>query len=169
MIGNWDGGRGNSTTSIFLGTTAGSKGGRAIRLTDSFSHREKLAVTKPVSPFVLTGVAEAANARVFQNGQLLDELKSPLPARKLDTNWTIGRQGTLDSEYWNGLMAELLVWNRALTEAELASAWRHLGSKYKVANHRKPREPLTVAAARRQALIQVCRVILNLNEFVYAD
>ena len=169
VIGNWDGGRGNSTTSIFLGTTAGSKGGRAIRLTDAFSHREKLAVTKPVSPFVLTGVAEAANARVFQNGQLLDELKSPLPARKLDTNWTIGRQGTLDSEYWNGLMAELLVWNRALTEAELASAWRHLGSKYKVVNHRKPREPLTVAAARRQALIQVCRVILNLNEFVYTD
>ncbi len=169
LVGNWDGGRGNSTTSIFLGTTAGPKGLRTVRLTDAFALRDKLAVTKPASPFLLTGVAESSNARVFQNNRLLDQLGSPLPTRKLGTGWTIGRQGTLDSEYWNGLVAELLVWDRALTEAELVSAWRRLGSKYGVVDPVEPREPLTVAAARRQALVQVCRVILNLNEFVYAD
>lgn len=169
LIGNWNGGRGNSTTSIFLGTTAAAKGGRSVRLTDAFAHRDKLVLAKPAVPFVLTGIAESSNASVFQNGRLLDRLGSALPSRKLDTDWTIGRQGTLDSEYWNGLVAELLVWDRALTEAELASVWKHLGSKYGVVDQGRPRQPLTVAAARQQALVQVCRVILNLNEFVYSD
>ena len=70
---------------------------------------------------------------------------------------------------FNGEIAELLVWDRALTEAELASVWQHLGSKYGVVDQGRPRQPLTVAAARQQALVQVCRVILNLNEFVYSD
>ena len=77
--------------------------------------------------------------------------------------------GTLDGEFWNGLVAELLVWNRALNDAELAKAWKHLGGKYGVLVQVRPPEPLTVAAARREALVQVCRVILNLNEFVYTD
>jgi hypothetical protein len=48
-------------------------------------------------------------------------------------------------------------------------AWQQLGVKYGVVDPVKPRLPLTTAAARRQALVQVCRVILNLNEFVYTD
>jgi len=169
VIGNWDGSKGNSTTSIFLGTTAAAKGVRSVRLTDAFALREKLSLTKPASPFLLTGVSGSNNARVFQNRRLLDQLGSALPNRKLDTGWTIGRQGTLDGEYWNGLVAELLVWNRSLSEAELSMAWQQLGVKYGVVDPVKPRLPLTTAAARRQALVQVCRVILNLNEFVYTD
>ena len=169
LVGNWNGGRGNSTTSIFLGTTAAAKGARSVRLTDAFALRDTLVLAKPTVPFVLTGIAESSNARVFQNGRLLDQLGAALPGRKLDTDWTIGRQGTLDSEYWDGLVAELLVWDRALTEDELAKVWKHLGSKYDVVDQGRPRQPLTVAAARQQALVQVCRVILNLNEFVYTD
>jgi mono/diheme cytochrome c family protein len=169
LIGNWDGSKGNSTTSIFLGTTSASKGVRSVRLTDAFALREKLILNKPATPFLLTGVSGPDNARVFQNRRLLDQLGSALPSRKLDTGWTIGRQGTLDGEYWNGLVAELLVWNRSLGEAELSMAWQQLGVKYGVVDPLKPRLPLTTAAARRLALVQVCRVILNLNEFVYTD
>jgi len=169
VIGNWDGGQGNSTTSIFLGTTTAGNGVRSVRLTDSFALRETLSLSKPASPFLLTGVSSSNNARVFQNRRLLDQLGSALPTRKLDTGWTIGRQGTLDAEYWKGLVAELLVWNRTLSDDELSNAWQQLGAKYGVVDPLKPRLPLTVAAARRQALVQVCRVIFNLNEFVYTD
>jgi len=166
LIGNWA--SSNSGTSIFLGTTL-QGGKRQVRLSDALALRDKLEVIEPASPFLLTGINSKSHARVYQNGQFLDGLSARLPDRKLDTDWTIGRQGTLDSEYWQGKIAEILVWNRALSEKELQACWAVLGAKYEIVEKSKPRPPLTAGAAHRQALAQVCRVILNLNEFVYTD
>ncbi|MFP6766711.1 MAG: DUF1553 domain-containing protein, partial [Planctomycetaceae bacterium] len=169
LIGNWDGGKGNSTSSLFLGTSTAANNARRVRLSDAYAPADKLVLSKPATAFSLTGVSGKDDARVYQNGRELGRQGAPLATRRLDTAWTIGRQGTLAGEYWNGLVAEVLVWNRELSPVDLSAAWRHLSVKYGLPDAQAPSKPLTLAQARRLALVQVCRVLLNLNEFVYTD
>ncbi|MBQ17980.1 MAG: hypothetical protein CMJ65_12730 [Planctomycetaceae bacterium] len=169
LIGNWDGGKGNSTSSLFLGTSTAANNARRVRFSDAYAPADKLVLSKPATAFSLTGVSGKNDARVYQNGRELGRQGGPLATRRLDTAWTIGRQGTLAGEYWNGLVAEVLVWNRELSPVDLSSVWRHLSAKYDLPDAQAPPEPLTLAQARRLALVQVCRVLLNLNEFVYTD
>ena len=166
LIGNWDGSKGNSTTSVFLGTT-GSESGRQVRFTDDYAN--DLGLKNPHEHFVLTAVSEPSNARVFRNTPQIGEKGTAIAARKYDTAWTVGRQGVLDSEYWHGDMAEILVYNAALNENDRARVWRYLGQKYSLSDLESEPKPLSAAEAHRLALVQMCRVIFNLNEFVYAD
>jgi hypothetical protein len=56
---------------------------------------------------------------------------TPLIWRKLDgLPYVVGRQGSLNGEYWRGDIAELLVYNRELPAGELAQVWQYLGDKY---------------------------------------
>ena len=169
IVGNWDGSKGNSVSSVFLGTSSGPNNRRRVRFSDNYAPADKLLVAKPAEGFVLTGLAGQADVRVFQNSKLLGRKGSALVARNLETAWTIGRQGTLDSEYWQGQIAEILVYNHELSSSELASVWKYLGMKYRLPELGQPPVPLTAREAHRRALIQVCRVLFNLNEFVYTD
>ena len=169
IIGNWDGNKGNSTASIFLGTSTGPDNRRRVRFSDDYAPADKLLVEKPAEGFVLTALAGKADARVFQNSRLLGGKGSALDTRKLETDWTIGRQGTLNGEYWQGRIAEILVYHHALASSERASVWKYLGTKYQLPELGRPPVPLTAREAHRRALVQVCRVLFNLNEFVYLD
>jgi len=170
LIGNWDGSKGNSTSSVFLGTTDGELAARRIRFTDDYvmgtSDRE---LETPHEHFALTAISESNEARVFQNAVLLGAKGAAIADRKYDTDWTIGRQGTSDGEYWSGEVAEILVYAVALTEADRLRVWRYLGEKYELPGLDIKPNPLTAGDAHRLALIQACRVIFNLNEFVYPD
>ena len=168
LIGNWDGPNGNSASSVFLGTTG--EGSRSVRFTDDFTGSPgAMELLDPHEFFLLTSIADAQNARVFQNATLIGEKGAAIAARKLDTAWTVGRQGTFDGEYWDGDVAEILVFDAALNDTDRLRVWWYLARKYNLVALDVEPKPLTATEAHRLALIQVCRVILNLNEFVYAD
>lgn len=167
LVGNWNGGVGNSGSSVFLGTTDGKAGGRMVRLSDDLSRSENLRA--PSQPFLLTAAATPRDASTFQNGRRLGRKGNPLAPRRLDTDWTIGRQGTLDAEYWQGAVAEILAYDRALSEAERRRVERYFARKYQLPVPQSTVQPLTPADAHRRALAQMCRVLFNLNEFVYSD
>ena len=166
LFGNWNGVKGNSGSSVFLGSTNSGENGRRIRLTDHYID-PALRLKNPNHAFVLTAVADSDSASIFQNARRLGRRGSPLPKRRLDTAWMVGRQGTA-GEYWHGAIAELLVFNRALNEGDRRDVWSYLGRKYGLEKQLSPK-PLTEAEARRLALARMCRVLFNLNEFVYTD
>ena len=105
----------------------------------------------------------------FQNATLLGAKGAAIADRRFDTAWTVGRQGTLDGEYWTGDVAEILVYQAALEERNRQRVWRYLGEKYGVPALAVEPEPPGPQDAHRLALTRACRVIFNLNEFVYAD
>lgn len=165
LFGNWNGGQGNSGTSVFLGTSQ-AEHDRHVRVTDNYAD-PRLRLMKPERGFLLTAIAETDGAVVFQDGEILGNKGSALSKRRLDTAWMVGRQGTA-GEYWHGDIAELIVYNRAVTPDERRDVWSYLGNKYGLSSRLSP-PPLTRSEARRRALALMCRVIFNLNEFVYPD
>jgi len=170
LFGNWDGSKGNSHTSVFLGTATGASGQRKIRFTDAFANDPfKIQLSTAREHFLLTAVADSDNARIFQNLTQIGNKGATIGPRNLSTNWVVGRQGTLNGEYWNGDLAELLVYETALNAADRDRVWRYLGRKYAITQLNRPLKPLDRDQAHRLALIQMCRVIFNLNEFVYTD
>lgn len=48
------------------------------------------------------------------------------------TGFTIGRDGTSGNRYWNGYIAEILMYNNALSSTERTSVRQYLGNKYNV-------------------------------------
>ena len=152
---NWNVKAGNSTTSVFLGTT----GAATVRFSDDFAGAGQLV--GPTEHTVITAITGAHDAVVYQGSQVLAQKGAPLAERNLKTPYVIGRQGTLDAEYWNGDIAELLVFNRDLTGDERNSVWHYLHRRYGMTQP-KP-DPAHLALA------SLCHVLLNANEFIYVD
>ena len=159
ILSNWNGQAGNATSSLFLGLTAE----RTIRVSDaapaagSISERE--------SPFILTAVNGPTALSTFQNGSLL-KTGASVPQRRLDTSWVIGQQGNINGEFWNGGIAEILVFDRELSPAERQSMEEELAVRYQIEITRQesPRlEPDVLALA------SLCHVLMNSNEFIYVD
>jgi hypothetical protein len=157
VFSNWNGSAGNAGSSLFLGMT----GADTVRLSDDFSgvgHVERRG-----EPFILSGVTGSAGAAVHQNGVVLASRSQPLGPRNLKTEYVIGQQGNIDGEYWNGDLAELLVYDRELPETERLAVTRFLARRYHLKIPAKSSEPDAMA------LESLCHVLLNTNEFVYVD
>ena len=156
IFSNWNGSAGNSTTSVFLGTTGDS----AVRFSDAFSPAGSLA--NPEEPFVISAVAGDSQTAVFQNGRELAR-QGALPERNLTTGYVVGQQGNIDGEYWTGDLAVLLVYDRELTAGERERIERWLGTRYGIEVGETARPPALLA------LESLCHVLLNTNEFMYVD
>ena len=156
IFSNWGEG-GGSGTSLFFGTN----GATQIRLTDAFS--EAGNISNPQLHFGLMAINSTNSAATFQNGRQLESSAS-LPTRKLLQPYTIGTQGTINGEYWQGDIAELIVVNRALTKTEQVGIWRYLDERYGIDSETK-----TTVDPDHLALASLCHVLLNANEFVYLD
>jgi hypothetical protein len=161
IISNWNR-AGNVGTSVFLGLT----GERQVRFSDAFS--DAGTVADRGKPFVLTAVNSAGGSHVYQNATEIGTRTTALPQRKIDTEWVIGQQGNINGEYWNGDMAEVLVYDRALSEQEQRQVWSVLFDRYGLPTFiPKPQE--TVPDSQLLALASLCHVLLNSNEFIYVD
>ncbi len=157
VISNWHSRSGNSTTSIFLGTN----GPTGVRLSDGFNPAGTLS--EPSRHFILTGVSGAADATTYQNGRRLASKGTPLPQRALNSPYVLGVQGNYQREYWKGDIAEILVYDRELSEPELRQVWDYLSLRYGINSEFKPSD------AHLLALASLCHVLLNTNEFIYVD
>ena len=157
IVSNWDGAAGNSTTSLFLGTT----GQGLVRVSDDFTTAGELAT--PEQPFALTAVMGPHGVAVWQNDREISRRGNGLSPRNLTTPWVVGQQGNIQGEYWNGELAELIVFDRELDDSERLAVWNYLRGRYEL----MPREP--VVPPEELGLASLCHVLLNTNEFLYVD
>ena len=155
IISNWHR-RGRSTNSVFLGTTETNK----IRVSDAFNPAGIL--TEPNQPFILTGINGTQHAKTFQNSTLLATQASLTP-RVLSAPYVLGTQGNYGREFWQGNIAELLVFDHPLGPEDREAVWAYLSIKYHldIAHPQKSPEHL--------ALASLCHVIINTNEFIFID
>ena len=160
ILSNWNGGAGNSTTSLFVGLTAEKR----VRFSDAFSNAGE--VSDRGKPFILTAVSGMEQATVFQNGR---KLKSgpPLTKRRLDTAWVIGQQGNINGEFWNGGIAEIRVYDRELSSSERRAVEEELAAYYGLSL--SSIKAGAVLSPDVLALASVCHALLNSNEFLYVD
>ena len=136
VFSNWD--VSNLATSVFLGT-ANQDPVRA-RFTDQMGgavdplHPQQGFgnILDPPADFIFTGLSGASDASIFQDDSLIADNGSPLSQVNLATPYFIGSQGdgSAVSEFWQGDIAEVLVYNRALSPGELQQDWAYLGQKY---------------------------------------
>ena len=161
IISNWKRGE-NVGSSVFLGLT----GDRQIRFSDAFSNAGSIADRDNL--FVLSAINSANGTEVFQNATRKGRRESALPNRKLDTPWVIGQQGNINGEYWNGDLAELLVYDRALSMTERRQVWSELLDRYQLPTLVRP-APSAEPSPELLALTSLCHVLLNSNEFIYVD
>jgi hypothetical protein len=137
IVSNWSSQTGGA--SIFLGTTWNNATGSVvdrIRFTDSIGgagqgQTGQGALKAPAKAFVLTGLSGAKSASIQIGPKVAYKLPTALPARDLTQPWVLGRQGALDSEYWQGAVGAVLVYNRALTPTELKTDVSYLTTKWK--------------------------------------
>ena len=87
-------------------------------------------VKKAPATFVLAGVSSATDAAVYLNGKLFYDKGAALAPRAFGTNFYIGEQGSSPFEYWNGAIEEILVYNTALTPAQITQDTKYLKAKY---------------------------------------
>jgi cytochrome c553 len=154
LFSNWNGAGGNSVSSVFLGTT----GPGQVRFSDHFAPAGVL--DRPEQPHLLTAITGPEGAAVYQNRIEIARRSTPLADRNLKPPYVVGQQGNIQGEFWNGDLAELLVFDRALSAPEREQVWDALSARWGLA----PRPPAPDAA-----LASLCRVLLNTNEFIYVD
>lgn len=155
IISNWNS-KGRSTTSFFLGLTGESR----VRFSDAFAFAG--SIKDKQGPFILSAINGADRAVTYQN---LTELASgaPLAERVLAGPYVIGTQGNINGEYWNGDIAEIIAYDRAITDEELESIIGYLAKKYQIDTTSAQADPM------RLALASLCHALFNLNEFIYID
>ncbi len=136
LVSNWS--PTNTLTSVFLGTVGDSAApSTRLRLTDDVGGASDAAhlqtgvasIANPAAGFVLTGISGAAAAELYL-GQALAHSAAALMPRDLSGTWVVGAQGDTGGEYWNGPIAALIIYDRALDAAERSQVIDYLGQKY---------------------------------------
>ena len=163
IISNWDGSKGNSIFSVFLGLTKAN----TVRFSDAFNSAGLVVDRR--KPFLLTAINGDSGANVYQGMTPIGTRGQTITSRRLDTAWVIGQQGTIDGEYWNGDIAELLVYDRELNESERVGVWKELIARYKLTATVDQHPKVAEMSARLKAMASLCHVLLNSNEFLYVD
>jgi hypothetical protein len=136
VISNWS--STDPEESIFFGdlwTNAAGKTKDRFRFTDAVGGEDQSdvgvgSIKRPSEPFIMSAVSSAKNATVRLGSTIEYKSSGPLPTRDLNEAWYLSRQGEADVEHWNGYIAEVLVYNKALSAKELAKEIAYLQGKW---------------------------------------
>jgi hypothetical protein len=162
IVSNWNGSQGNSTTSLFLGLTADAN----VRFSDNYNPAGVVLSQK--KPFALLAINSSSGVDVFQNNLRIADRDNSLASRKLETPWVIGQQGNINGEYWHGHIAEILVYDRAISQSERLRIWSYLKQRYHLPTLAGSAAIATTTPGEK-ALASLCHVLLNSNEFIFVD
>lgn len=163
IISNWHRTK-NVGTSVFLGL----RDTNTVRFSDHFSSAGE--IHDRGQPFVLSTVNAPDGVSIWQNTSRIAFRAAAVSGRRLGTEWVIGQQGNIDGEYWDGDIAEILVFDRPLTEEQLRQVWQPLLARYNLsASDQTPSEPAANQSPEHRALASLCHVLFNSNEFLYVD
>ena len=155
IISNWHR-RGRSTTSFFFGLTGKSN----IRLSDAFAPAGSLK--NAATAFLLSGFNSSQGASTYEGRTMLASTEQ-LPKRDIAGPYVIGVQGNYGTEYWNGDIAEIILFARTLSETECEAVWNYLANRYQLKLGAQPND------SQYLALASLCHVLINTNEFLYID
>jgi hypothetical protein len=75
----------------------------------------------------LCGVYDGARYRLFRDGQLLAEQADPVAPMRVEQAWSIGARGMpggFDPRYLRGMVDEVRIYGRALSDAEVRALFR---------------------------------------------
>ena len=117
---------------------------------------------------------------VYQNGNLISSIGSELIERKLEGPWVVGTQGDHGKEYWDGHIAEIRVYERALMTDDRRRVEEELAARYGIklgpaqvvdsfASDMTIGDPQQRHLAAQRALASLALVLMNSNEFIYID
>ncbi len=166
IISNWSAGN-NVGSSLFLGLTAD----KTVRFSDVFAAAGE--ITNRKKPFILSAVNHSSGAAVFQSGRPIAARAQPLALRKLGTEWIIGQQGNINGEFWQGGIAEIRLYNQALSPVHRQLVESRIAERYGLSvDHRTDHSLVDFPAPRTpegMALSSLCHVLINSNEFIYVD
>lgn len=138
IIGNWDTAFGPS---IFNGTVWRQTSGiwrDRIRFTDSVGGGDQGQtgvgeLKHPKTLFILSCISRNKNAIVRVGRRNEYKLGTALPKFDLDSAWTLGRSGPdpINDNFWIGDIAEVLVYDEALSNTDLEADIAYLQRKWK--------------------------------------
>ncbi len=83
------------------------------------------------APTIVTGKYASPTGSLYVNGALVasDTFTAPTPTSQ---PLLISKDHAAAGEYWDGYIAELLIYNRALTKNEFTQVHRYLGARYSI-------------------------------------
>ena len=92
----------------------------------------------------LAGVYDGTTWRLYRNGTEVGSKEDPVGALEMDADWAIGARGTGTERFFDGLIDETGIWDRALSAEEVAHLYESglAGLTYGAA--RSQGDPLTV-------------------------
>jgi hypothetical protein len=136
IVSNWSSSA--PEESVFLGdlwTDASGKTSDRIRFTDAVGGEDQGdkgvgKIKRPTEAFILSATSGADNATVQLGSKVQYQSKKALTTRDLAEAWYLSRQGEADVEHWNGYIAEVLVYNKALSDTELKKDVAYLKGKW---------------------------------------
>lgn len=161
ILSNWNRAADNIGTSVFLGLT----GENTVRFSDALPNAGQISHRQ--NPFLLSASTGTRGAEVWQNRRRLSHSSTPLPNRRFETPWVIGQQGDIEGEYWHGMIAAILVFDRQLSADEQAAVRSQLARRYALPMSQNSRS--LAASAESLALSSLAVVLFNSNEFLYVD
>ena len=161
FFSNWNR-NGNSTSSVFLGLTDG----RSVRFSDQFR------AVGPVGqrPFLMSAVTSKSRLSLYIGRNEIGHRRTGLSDRKLDTKYVLGTQGNFGAEYLKGWLAEIIVYDRALSKRELESVWGVMEAKYpSITTENSSTQKAVEQTPETLAFASFCHVLFNSNELIFVD
>lgn len=124
--------------------------------------RRSVSTVAPQALTLLNG--EFVNRQAYHFAQRLIREAGPAPENRITYAYQLALGRPPDHEELEATLDYLRVESQNLLAGEQVSP-----APRSVADHNRPPEPITVHIAQEWSLRQMCRVLFNLNEFVYAD
>lgn len=164
----------NTSSSLFLGLT----GTNVVRFSDAYPFAGEIQQSS--EPLILVATNSPGQVAVYQNGNLISSIGSELIERKLEGPWVVGTQGDHGKEYWDGHIAEIRVYERALMTDDRRRVEEELAARYGIklgpaqvvdsfASDMTIGDPQQRHLAAQRALASLALVLMNSNEFIYID
>ena len=79
---------------------------------------------------MLAGEFSSSDAQVFLDGGLLLDNNRPIGTVDPATQYTLGSQGAAGTDLWHGGIAEVIVYDIALSDADRNTVLNYLDTKY---------------------------------------
>jgi hypothetical protein len=118
----------------------------------------------------MSAVTSKSRLSLYIGRNEIGHRRTGLSDRKLDTKYVLGTQGNFGAEYLKGWLAEIIVYDRALSKRELESVWGVMEAKYpSITTENSSTQKAVEQTPETLAFASFCHVLFNSNELIFVD